>query len=293
MSDIKIFNEKPFYIILIEPSQISHLDWNNPNYVQSLVSLPSVKTFLVEPNNLFENIQKLLNITEESKLKHVMNFPIAEEPNYVYEMLYIDTLNKSHNLIKNDFGSLLHTENEEINGNVIIIKSHVPTLSSDMFMEDMTSDELFKIVKNRGFSKIVVYEEDTFRQEEIYGDIDIYAKKFFDEEYYTKMEIAFLKHNINIWYIKSEYGNQVCGSLINVPIEKCIIFTMLTDSIRGSITVDEITKIFKLSTVLEPPFRPDVKWFDEEKDEHGRTIINNKYRILDNVYQEKIIQNNI
>jgi hypothetical protein len=35
-----------------------------------------------------------------------------------------------------------------------------------------------------------------------------------------------------------------------------------------------------------PPFKPDNKWLEEKRDEHDRIIINNKYRILDNIYQE-------
>jgi hypothetical protein len=61
---------------------------------------------------------------------------------------------------------------------------------------------------------------------------------------------------------------------------------MLTDSFRGNITKEEIEKIIKLSTVLTPPFKPENKWFEDEKDEYERLIIKNKYRILDNIYQE-------
>ena len=63
-----------------------------------------------------------------------------------------------------------------------------------------------------------------------------------------------------------------------------MIFTMLTDTIRGNITLNEVNKIIKLSTVLEPPYKPDDKWLSDEKDIHGRNIIKNKYRILDNTY---------
>ena len=85
----------------------------------------------------------------------------------------------------------------------------------------------------------------------------------------------------------TKYGTKnVCGSLVNDPIEKCFVFTMLTNTIRGWITKDEVMKIIKLSEVLTPPFAPDDKWFKEEKDEFGRKIIKNKYRILDNIYQE-------
>jgi lambda repressor-like predicted transcriptional regulator len=45
-----------------------------------------------------------------------------------------------------------------------------------------------------------------------------------------------------------------------------------------------VNKIIKLSTVLEPPYKPDEKMVADEKDIHGRNIIKNKYRILDNTY---------
>jgi hypothetical protein len=286
MDDFKIFNTKNFYILAIEPGKISHLDWNNPDYVQTLSSMPFIKTHLIEPDKIFDHIHDLLKIDDASVLKHVITETISEEPNYIYQILFIDTLNKKHNLEKNELASMLNITGEQINGNALIIKSYVPTLSTEMLMDDMTASELTKILKKRGFTQIVVWENDEWREEEIYGDMENYAKKFFEEEYYDKMEIAFLKHNLNIWYSKSEYGTQdVFGTLIRVPIEKCLVFTMTTNAIRGCISKDEINKIIKLSTVLEPPFRPENKWFDEELDEHGRTIIKNKYRILDTIYK--------
>ena len=64
---------------------------------------------------------------------------------------------------------------------------------------------------------------------------------------------------------------------------------MLTETIRSNITKDEILKIFALSKVLELPYTPQRKWYDEQTDNHGRKIVKNKYKVLDNVYQEKIL----
>ena len=116
-----------------------------------------------------------------------------------------------------------------------------------------------------------------WREVEIYGDMETYAKRFFEDESYKKIEIAFLKHNINIWYLSSKYGMEgVCGNLITDKIEKCFIFSMLTDTMRGNITKNEILKIFELSKILEAPYTADGKWYSEEKDQHGRNIIKNK-----------------
>jgi len=286
MTDIKILDENPFHILLIEPGKIEHLDWNNPDYIHNLVNMPFVKTFEIEPNKFFEKIYTLLQIKSDDENKHLMTEPISDEPNFIYEIIYIDSLNKKSNLVYNELATMLHLEHEKINGNCIVIKSHVPTLSINMKFTDMTSSELHKILRRRGFTTVVTWE-DGWREDEFYGDLENYANKLFEDEKYFKLEIAFLKYNLNIWYLKSEYGTKdVCGTFINVPIEKCFIFTMITDTIRGCITKDEVNKILELSKVLTPPFRPDNKWFEDEKDQYGRKIIKNKYKILDNVYYE-------
>jgi len=282
MSDIKIFDTKPFYITLVEPGKINHLDWNNPDYVQTLISMPFITTHEVEPSKFFEKIHQLLKIDETNN--HLMNEYIAEEPDYIYEMMYINTLNIESDLPFNEFASLLHLEKEVVRGNAIIIKSYIPSLSNDMSFTDMKNSDLFKIIRDRGFTKIVVYDE-KLREEEIYGDIEVFAKNFFEEESYKKEEFAFLKHNINIYYTKSEYGEEnICGKLLDGKIDKFMIFTMLTDTIRGNITLNEVNKIIKLSNKLEPPYLPEEKWTKEEKDEYGRIIIKNRFRILDNIY---------
>ena len=44
--------------------------------------------------------------------------------------------------------------------------------------------------------------------------------------------------------------DNACGTLLNCKVEKVLIYTMLTNEIRGNITVSEINKIVKrLSTI--------------------------------------------
>lgn len=289
-NDYKIFNTEPFYILLIEPGKTSHLDWNNPDYVQALVSSPNIKTFQVSPDNFFTKIYELLNV-KDSSLKHLNTLMIGEELNYNYEMIYIDTLNKTSELEINEMATMFNLTDEVIKGNAILIKNYMDVFSHTMHMTDMTTSQLHKMIRRRGYTDIVIWEDDNWRQEEIFGETVKFADQFFEGERYNKIEIAFLKHNINIWYEKSQYGEKdVCGKLCKDPIMKCFIFTMITDEIRGSITLDEVKKIIKLSTVLvstnELVYKVDEKWNEEEKDEHGRVIIKNKYRILENEYQK-------
>jgi hypothetical protein len=288
MSDIKIFNKDPFNIILIEPGKISHLDWNNPEYVQMLISMPFVTTNIIKPDEFADSIFKLLNVGQEGRY-HLVTENISEEPGYLYEIIYIDTLNKHTTLPHNELATMLHLEAEQIHGNAIIMKTHIPSFSDDYPINDMSSSDLYKIIRQRGFTKVVLYDSDEskLREDEFYGDMDKYANKFFEEEYYHKIEIAFLKHNINIFYTKSNYGKpDVCGKLLKGNIDKFLIFTMITPTIRGNITLSEVEKIIKLSNYLESPYKMDNKWCEDEKDIHGRNIIKNRFKILDNVYKE-------
>jgi hypothetical protein len=162
---------------------------------------------------------------------------------------------------------------------------------SVVYFEDMTSNELYKVLHDRGFNKVLSWndEAEKWSVEEVYGPIDKFAETFFEGEKYQTSEIAFLKHNLNILYLKSQYGkDNIMGSLLNCKVEKILVYTMLTNEIRGNLTIDELQKIIKLSLILTPPFKPENKWFEDEKDEHGRTIIKNRFRVLDSVFKDNI-----
>lgn len=295
MSDeeqIKFFNEKSFSIVLLETTNFdfSKLNWNNPNYAETITSQPFVKTIEVSDKNFFETLKNKMNLDKSSLLVTQI---IAEEPLANFELIYQDTtnVNANNNLEINYFASILNTNGEIVKGNAIVVKNHIATLTNEKHFEIMDVSELNKLMYHRAFNKVVIWDDvnEKWMEDIVFGDIEFYAKKFFDNEKYDTCEIAFLKHNLNILYLKSEYGKvNACGSLLNCPVEKILIFTMLTPKIRGNLTIDEVKKIIELSTKLTPPFKPDDKWFEDEKDQHGRPIIKNKYRILDNVYQENL-----
>jgi len=292
-NNYKFFNNKPFYILLIEASSFNFdtMDWNNPNYVQYLVSQPFIKTIQVTSDTFFQTMKDKMNL-DSSKL--IVTQTIREEPDCNYQLLYIDSLNKKSDLSINNYATMLNINGELVRGESILIKQFVSSTKNEMYFQDMTSNELHKLLHSRGYTKVLTWndESEKWSEQEVYGEMDQYAKTFFDEEKYEKSEIAFLKHNLNIWFIKSKYGKEnVCGSLLNYKLEKVLIFTMLTDTIRGCITKDEIEKIIKLSTILTPPFRYDAKWDEEEKDEYNRTIIKNKYRVLDTIFEEMTNKN--
>lgn len=280
--NITLFSDDTFYILKIDEGQISHLDWNNPDYVQMLVSLPIISTHLVTRDNFMSKIYELLNLQPHT---HLITETIWEEPNYTYQIIFIDTLNKLTTLNKNEFASMLNISGEIINGKAIVIKNFVSTTTNEISLQSMNSSELHRILKARGYTKIVVFEDDMWRETEVYGDIELYAKKFFEDEYYMKKELGFLQHNINIMYTNSEYGTKI-GNILDNKVDKCIIYTMVTDSIRGCITKDEVLKIITLSTKLNVPYTCKDEDMNEEFDEHGRRMVKNKYRTLDSYYNK-------
>ena len=285
-SKIKFFNDNEFYITLIDDNDfdLNELDWNNPNYVQILVSSPFIKTVLISSNNFFNYIGEFFKANEDNI---IVTDTISEEPLHNYQIMYIDKINNKNKV--NQFATLMNINGDVIQGKAVIIKNYVSTLSNDIKFDNMDSSALYKMIRSRGYNTVGVWdnESENWKEEEIYGPMEDFAKIFFDNEPYKTCEIGFLKHNLNIWYLNSEYGkSNVCGTLLNCKVEKVLIFTKLTDSFRGNITKEEIEKIIKLSAVLTPPFKPENKWFEDEKDEYERLIIKNKYRILDNIYQE-------
>ena len=94
-------------------------------------------------------------------------------------------------------------------------------------------------------------------------------------------------HNINIWYISDNGTKNVCGKIINEPIEKCIIFTMKNDIYRGSISLDEVHKIIYLSNILSNYITPE-EFIEEKIDKNNRKIIVNKYKVLNKLYYKNL-----
>ena len=78
------------------------------------------------------------------------------------------------------------------------------------------------------------------------------ANQQLKEEHYIKKELAFLMHNINIYYVKDEYGTNISPHLTNDKIECAVFFTLNQESIRGNLTLNELEKIRDL--ILESEF---------------------------------------
>ena len=273
-----------------------NLNWKDPDYAGKISQLDLFTE--VEINNFNEMLGRELKINDYLiKNPYVKTEVIAEDKYYVYEMMYIDLIQEKdyhQPEMINDLATLLSIDGDLIFSDAIIIKSHVSPNqsieSNENILENMTREDIKKILYDRAYTKVVVWDEH-WREDRVVGSMEDYAKRFFEEEKYQTVEIAFLMYNINIWYTYSDFGEtNLCGKLLNnnKKIDKCIIYTNQSDQHRGCICLDEVDKIIKLSIKLHE-IGKDTKTPEEcagEKlDETGRRIIYNKIRVLDYVYK--------
>lgn len=284
--NIKMENTDDFNILLIKNNKINNISWLDNDYTKKIINLDIFKTFITNQTNFIEILYNSFDINNlDISNVTIKNEIIGEEPYYVYELLYINTENSIYENDDNinELATLLLLNNEKVYLNAIILKSYLPSLNDSMLFVDIVKEDISRILHNRVYTKIVTWDWDnSWKEIEVNNDLNNYAKTFFDDLDYKKYQIDFLKHDINIWYINDNYGEIVCGNLLNKPIEKCIWFTMKSEELRGNITLDEVKKIIKLSLKIDNYLTPNI-FNTEKKDKYDRRIIYNKFKILDYV----------
>lgn len=293
----KVIMEKNevFDCLVIKPGSISHLVWSDPTYTKKLTQLDLFESVTVNQDNFFEVLATKLNVNAYTDVKNmsVKNEIVGEEPYYLYELLYVDLENekqhhKNENL--NELASLINTNGEKIYSNAILFRNYLPSLSNSMCLSTVTKADLERVLYERVHTKVVLWDE-IFREDFVVGDLNEYARVFFDGEHFEKLEIPFLMHNVNIWYQVDStgglLGKKICGDIIKSPIERCIWFTMKSDEYRGSLTIDEVSKIIYLSKILTNYQTPS-EYTEEKTDGLGRKIVYNKYKVLDDMYNKYV-----
>jgi len=291
-NNIKIECDESFECLVIKSGLLNNLSWKDPNYVSQIIESEYIETVIFNKDNFTNMIGKCLDINKyNSSDVMVQTEIIGEEPYYLYEMSYIN-FEREQQYIKNEnineIGNILNINGELIFSNIILFKNHIPSLSKSIKLCSMTKEDLKRLIYKRANNTIVL--GDTFNEvlmeENIMTDTESFAKKYFEGEEYIKKELAFLKHNINIWYSIGLIENNFCEKLIEEKyIDKFIIFTMNTDTYRGNITLDEVKKIINLSLKLNE-FKTPSEFYEDEKDELGRKVIYNKYKVLDKMYND-------
>ena len=292
MSSILFENKNNFDILLIKESDINFLDWKDPEYIKNICNQDIYTVITTNSENFLKDIHSNLKSNENINLvSERFNIEletqiICELKEYTYELLHLILYDENGNRILNndninDVATLLNLKEKYINYNSILIKNYLPINNKSSIIINSSIDDIKIILDSRANTKIVTYDGDDWKEEIFIGDLENYAKEFFDDKC-IKLEIPFLKHNINIWYEIFEGKNiNICGTLIKKPIYKCFWFTMNTDEFRGSLSLDEVQKIIKISHHLEFPYTTKDEWIAEEFDEYNRLVIKNKYRILD------------
>lgn len=284
-------NDTHFDCMVIHPGSISNVSWLDPKYSALLMELNLFDLVNTNKDNFTEIIATQLNVDKYNvKNMNVRTEIVAEEYNFVYQLMYIDLeKNPEYHIpeMKNEMASLINTNGDIIYSDAILFKNHISTNSDSMTLESISKKDVERFLHHRVNTKIVIWE-DSWRETEIVGDLNTFANDFFDDTNIIKLEFPFLMHNINIWFTKFDYGRDVCGKLLNRKIDKCIWFTMKSDEFRGNLTLDEVKKIIGLSEKLDNYMVPS-EFTDEKIDTFGRKIIYNKYKVLDYMYNKFIL----
>lgn len=287
LEEMKFENKNSFEILVIKPSKISDLDWNHPDYLNALLNQSFFESKNIKPEEYGEVLANTLQVNNYEGINNVQTNIFAEEQEYLYEISYLEVpdKNKSED-IKNEMATLININGDEIYGNVIIYKTYLPLNSKSSIFNNMEKKDLFRILDDRANPKVVFYDNEHWQEKQVV-DIQKFSDELFEEDKYKvkKIEIPFLLHNINIWYVEEKYGElEVCGKLVNKIMEKCIWFSRINEEKRTNLYLNDVKKIIKLSNklddyIVKPEFTKD------EKDELGRDIVKNRFRVLNEVYK--------
>ncbi len=284
-------NKDPFNVLVITPNKIEDRDWTDPLYLSKLTNDTFCNYLSLEPSNYVDFIIKHLEIKEDMPNTDVKVQIIYENKNYIYEIMYIYVENGPKDKV-NEFATLLNINNDIIIGNAIVTKTYIPLDNDNTEYESISADNIEQLLFNRANTQIILYNSDDEEYKEflLFGPLDIYADMYFGEKKYNikKKELPFLKHNINIWYTEDEYGNNnIIGNLLdkNIKVDKMIVFSMFSDEYRCSLTLEEFNQIKELSIKMDDYILND-EVLKDEKDELGRYVIKNKYKILHQYYKK-------
>ena len=290
LEKVNMENNETVECLVIKQGQIKNISWKDPNYINHILDLDYIESITLNSETFLNILAKKLEV-DKFKVTNMSAKTeiVGEEPYYLYELTYIDLEDEKQYHTEdniNDLGNLISINGDKIYSNAILFRNHIPSLSDSMNLCNMTKEDLKRLLYKRAYNTIVIGDsfENKYIEDNIIGDLDVYAKKYFEEEPYKKIELAFLMHNINIWYTSGLTENKICGNLINDKyIDKCIWFTMKTDTYRDNLTLDEVKKIINLSLKLNNYQTPS-EFTEENNDSLGRKIINNKYKVLDKIY---------
>jgi hypothetical protein len=269
-----------FTVLKIKNNIVENLDFRSPNYIDMIMNIncfETIKTTLYDFPELLKNSFDF----ENNKFEQIATKLVHEDPECIYEIMYLNTRNPTVEKY-NAIATILEMKQEQIFGNVLLLKTKISVDSDSMKFDLCSNDDLYNIFHNRKYHKCVIYEDGKWCESK-FENLDYFVDDYFIDKP-KKVEIGFLRHNLNIYYTKNTNGIKI-GNLIDDKVDQCLIFSRMSDVAFNNITLDEVNKILKLSETLTS-FDIIPSDLNEEKDSLGRSIIKNKYRILHNYFKK-------
>jgi hypothetical protein len=282
-----------FDLLVITPdASIDNIDWSDPNYSFIISKLDTYKIINSSKESFNIDIHDSLNTYNiPTEQINVLTKIVSEDCNYIYEILYLNIVDDDKNIPQNPVATMLATDGTIIKGNAILVKNYVnPELKSSMYLVSTSLEDIKSLLYYRVFTKIVIWDVDEgWKESNLNGGIiQDYFRNLFDGYDYKKKYIKFLKYNLEILYLVEPYEGKrsILGSLVyNIPIDKCVILSKVSEDHYCNITLQEVLSIIALSKEIndyKDPYEDN-----DERDEHNRKIIWTRYKTLQQYYQDK------
>ena len=102
-SETKIIMENinNFKFLNISINDISSLNWLDPNYLDKILNLDIYNSTITSSKDFLNDVVKNLNFDDTINLNHMIETQvIAEFPEYIYEILYVENLTENENKIE-------------------------------------------------------------------------------------------------------------------------------------------------------------------------------------------------
>jgi hypothetical protein len=150
---IVLENKNNFNFLTISLNDISSLNWADPKYIDNILELNIYSVITTKSEEFLNDIVKYLDVNKYNDKGDSMieTQLIAEFPDYIYEMLYINNI-ENKDEYKNDVGTLLITNGEKIFGNVVIFKTYLPPVypyavhNADRFIKVKDFDDRVDVI---------------------------------------------------------------------------------------------------------------------------------------------------
>ena len=275
---LKTYGTTTVEVVLIKPTNIDKFNWKDGNYLNYIFNLSIFDNKKIKLDNFANDLGLIF---EADKKEHVdlETSIIGESENIMYEIMWDQNIEeKLENL--NGIGKLLHLDNKHIYGNVLFLKTSLPCDNYSNFLINSKKNDIYDFLSQRANHIGVFYDNDEWKEEKWMGNIKDFLHELFDEDKYCNIEIEFLHHNLDIYYVKTD-GNHGFNltNLVDCKIDRCFITSKKTKDNWDNISLNQVNKIIDIAKKTKN-FKIDLDNLKEERDELNRLIIKNKYRIL-------------